>query len=170
MSLALTFVDKKLSDTPVVDAEGAVHYTTSSTRGFGGRKITTVTAASGLVGLINWREKAFVINGTHRKWDDLRSRSGGILDPTYQWNWGNTPYLLKYHDSHKELLATPAVGNVADTVRFTTYHPRLFHDSERAIIYFPHQMQDEVERMFLLMAILQTEIHRQDAAAAAAAG
>jgi hypothetical protein len=47
-------------------------------------------------------------------------------------------------------------------VRFTTYHRHLLHESEPAVIYFPHQMQDELERMFLLMAILQTEIHRED--------
>ena len=55
------------------------------------------------------------------------------------------------------------MGSVADTVRFTTHHAHLLHDNERAAIYFPYQMQDEIERMFLLMAILQTEIHRQDA-------
>jgi hypothetical protein len=47
-------------------------------------------------------------------------------------------------------------------VRFTTFQSHLFHDNERAILYFPDQMQDETERMFIMMAILQTEIHRQD--------
>lgn len=98
-----------------------------------------------------------------------------------EWNWANRPYLLKYHDSHKELLvrlphlpppkipiltcpiqATPNFGTPAGTVRMTTYHSHLFHDNERAVIYFPLQMQDEIERMFLLMAMLHTEIHRQD--------
>jgi hypothetical protein len=46
-------------------------------------------------------------------------------------------------------------------VRFTRYRPHLLHESEQAAIYFPPHM-DEVERMFLLMAILQTEMHRQD--------
>jgi len=58
--------------------------------------------------------------------------------------------------------ATPNFGNPAAAVRFTPYHSHLLHDSERAVIYFPHEMQDELERMFLLMAVLQTEIHRQD--------
>ncbi|KAJ7895192.1 hypothetical protein B0H14DRAFT_2558770 [Mycena olivaceomarginata] len=49
---------------------------------------------------------------------------------------------------------------MADTVRFMMYRPNLLRESERAAIYFPSHM-DEVERMFLLMAILQTEMHRQ---------
>lgn len=47
-------------------------------------------------------------------------------------------------------------------MRFTPYHPHAFHDNERAVIYFPLQMQDEIERMFLLMAVLETETQRLD--------
>lgn len=54
------------------------------------------------------------------------------------------------------------MGSDSDTVRFTPRHPHLVHDNERAVIYFPHQLQDETERMFLLLAVLQTELHRQD--------
>ncbi|KAJ6470887.1 hypothetical protein C8R45DRAFT_1014858 [Mycena sanguinolenta] len=170
MTTVLTFIDKKLLDTPVVGDEGAVHYTTSTTKGLMGRKVTTITAASGLVGYINWREKIFVINGLEWSWSQLRSRSSGFFEPLYQWQWGDKSYKLEYHDMHRSLLATPSSGNVADTVRFTPYHPHLMRDNEKAIIHFPNQVQDEAERMFLLMAILQTDIHRQDAAAAAAAG
>ncbi|KAF7328177.1 hypothetical protein MVEN_02575300 [Mycena venus] len=166
MALALTFVDRKLLETALVSPEGAVHYTTTTTHGFRGRKITTIVAASGLNGFINWREKVFVINGVQQDWDNLKERSGGIFSSEREWNWGNRPFKLKYHHSHKELLATPTIGNPGDSVRFTTYHPHVFSDSERATIYFPNQMQDEIEKMFLLMAILQTEIHRQDVARA----
>ncbi|KAJ7083457.1 hypothetical protein C8R44DRAFT_753473 [Mycena epipterygia] len=163
MSLALTFVHRNLIETPLVGAEGAVHYTVNTTRGtWGGRKITTIVAASGLVGVINWREKIFIINGVQREWDDLKARSGGVFSREREWNWGNRPYHLKYHDSDKELLATPSFGNSADTVRFTTYQSHLLHEDHRAVIYFPYQLQDEIERMFLLMAILQSEIHRKD--------
>ncbi|KAJ6462595.1 hypothetical protein C8R45DRAFT_1027125 [Mycena sanguinolenta] len=168
MSTALTFIDRRLLETPVIGPEGAVHYTTSTTRGFGGRKVTTITAASGLVGFIDWRKKVFVINDLQWSWSKVRSRSG-FFNPSYEWNWGKRSYNLKYHDSHRSLLATPTSGDVADTVQFRPYRPHLFRDNERAIIFFPHQLQDEVERMFLLMAILQTDIHRQDAARAASA-
>ncbi|KAJ7035911.1 hypothetical protein C8F04DRAFT_498720 [Mycena alexandri] len=47
-------------------------------------------------------------------------------------------------------------------VRFTHYGIHLFQENDRAVLYLPHEMQDEIERMFLLTAILQTEIHRQD--------
>ena len=53
-------------------------------------------------------------------------------------------------------------GSAADTVRFTPYHIRAFHENERAVIYFPHHLQDEVARMFVLMTVLQTDITRQD--------
>jgi hypothetical protein len=61
MSIPLTFADKRLVETVLVGPDGGVHYTTTSTRGFGGRKLTTITAASGLTGFINWREKALVL-------------------------------------------------------------------------------------------------------------
>ncbi|KAJ7141606.1 hypothetical protein C8R46DRAFT_1361199 [Mycena filopes] len=162
MALALTFLDRKLIDTAVAAPDGAVYYTTTSTHGFRGRKITTITAGSGLVGSINWRDDLFVINGVAKKWDQLKSRSGGFLSSEREWNWDGRPYTLKYHNSQKELLATPNYNSVAGTVRFTTYDPHLFHENDRAVLYLPHQMQDEIERMFVLMAILQTEMRRQD--------
>ncbi|KAF7367067.1 hypothetical protein MSAN_00966100 [Mycena sanguinolenta] len=168
MSIALTFTGKEILDTPIVGPDGAVHYTTSSTHGFRGRKVTTITAASGLVGCINWREEVFVINGQEWSWSKVRSRSG-FFKLSYEWHWNERSYKLEYHDMNKSLLATPTSGNVADTVQFHPYHPHLFHANERATILFPHQMQDEVERMFLLMAILQTDVQQQDAARAAAA-
>lgn len=79
MSVALTFTDKKIIDTALVDPTGAVHYTTSTTSGLMGRKMTTISAASGLVGFINWREKVFVINGVRQSWEDLKHRSNGIF-------------------------------------------------------------------------------------------
>ncbi|KAJ7784924.1 hypothetical protein DFH07DRAFT_907605 [Mycena maculata] len=162
MSIALTFTARDLLNSTVVGAEGGVHYNTMTTKGIMGRKVTTINAASGLVGMINWREKEFVINGVQRKWDDIKARSGGLFSSEREWNWGPRPFNLKYHDSHKELLATPLIGNPADTVRFLPYHGHLFHENERAIIHFPYHMQDEFEKMFLFMAIVETEIHRQD--------
>ncbi|KAJ7144161.1 hypothetical protein C8R44DRAFT_759549, partial [Mycena epipterygia] len=103
MSIALTFADKNLLDSPLVGAEGTVHYSTSTTSGFRGRKLTTVMAASGLAGVIDWRKKIFVIDGVQRGWDTLKSRSGGIFSSEREWNWGSRPYHLKYHDSQKEL-------------------------------------------------------------------
>ncbi|KAJ7762141.1 hypothetical protein B0H16DRAFT_1529811 [Mycena metata] len=166
MALALTFMDRKLTDSVVVCPDGGLYYTLSTTHGFRGRKITTITAASGLVGIINWREDVFVLNGVEKKWNQIRARSGGIFSSAREWNWDGRPYTLKYHNSHKELLATPNFDSTAGTVRFATYDVHLFQKNDPAVLYLPHQMQDEIERMFLLMAILQTEIDRQDSEAA----
>ncbi|KAJ7474377.1 hypothetical protein B0H11DRAFT_2035187 [Mycena galericulata] len=164
MSLALTLVETQLLNSTLIGTDGAVHYTASTNNGFLlGRKVTTITAASGLVGIIDWRQKIFIIDGVKREWHHLKSRAGGIFSSQREWNWGNKPYTLKYHDSDRELLATPSSGNAGGTIRFTTYRSHLFRDNEPAAIYFPHQMQDEVEKMFLLMVILKTEIRRQDA-------
>ncbi|KAJ7219889.1 hypothetical protein B0H12DRAFT_313907 [Mycena haematopus] len=183
MSIALTFADKNLLDTTVVAPDGTVQYTTTTTNGLLGRKTTIIVAASGVAGSIDWRQKFFVIDGVQKTWNHLKSRAG-VFSSSRDWNWGNRPFKLEYQHSHSELLvrtisssvcvsgtptgsyykATSLIdGNVADTVRFTEYRRRLFHDSERAMIYFPHHME-EIERMFLLMAILQTEIRRQDVA------
>ncbi|KAJ7478540.1 hypothetical protein FB451DRAFT_1242202 [Mycena latifolia] len=154
MSIALTFSDKELLASPVMGPDGAVHYTTSTTQGLLGRKITTIMAASGLVGIINWRDKTFTLNGVERKWDELKSRSDGIFSSEREWNWANRPYKL----------------NEAGAVRFTTYRAHLLHESQRAVLYFPHERQDESERMFLLMAILHMDTTREDRNEAAAGG
>ncbi|KAJ7657206.1 hypothetical protein DFH06DRAFT_1328031 [Mycena polygramma] len=80
MSIPLTFVDKTLLETTIVDPDGTVHYTTTTTRGFGGRKVTTITSATGVAGAINWLEKTFVINSVQREVKDIKSRSGGVID------------------------------------------------------------------------------------------
>ncbi|KAJ7708612.1 hypothetical protein B0H16DRAFT_1481210 [Mycena metata] len=157
MALALTFMDRKLTDSVVVGPDGGLYYALSTTHGFRGRKIMTITAASGLVGIVNWREDVFILNGVEKKWNQIRARSGGIFSSGI-----GRPYTLKYHNSHKELLATPDLDSTARTVRFTTYDAHLFRKDDPAVLYFPPQTQDEVERMFLLMVILQTEIDRQD--------
>ncbi|KAK7026393.1 hypothetical protein R3P38DRAFT_3530709 [Favolaschia claudopus] len=109
-SLTLTFIDKKLLQTTLIDADNAIHYTlTTTSSGFRGKKITTISAASGSVGLINWREKTFTINGVEKKWEDLKTRSAGVFRTEREWNWGPRPFNLKYHDSHKELLVRCAI-------------------------------------------------------------
>ncbi|KAJ7438378.1 hypothetical protein B0H11DRAFT_1935272 [Mycena galericulata] len=162
MSIALTFTEKHLLESPIVGPEGAVHYTITTSRGLMGRKATTIGATSGLVGVIDWREETFNINGFQRKIETLKAHAGGILNAEREWNWGYRPFHLKYHDWHTELLATPKFEPNPGMVRFTPFQSHLLHDNKRAVIYFPYQMQDEFEKMFLLMAILQTEIHRQD--------
>ncbi|KAJ7190164.1 hypothetical protein GGX14DRAFT_580047 [Mycena pura] len=153
MSTALTFVEKDLLESPVASPDGDWHYTTNTTRSFWGPKSTAVTAASGLIGMIEWRAKVFVLNGEVREVKDLKCRAAG---DGCQWGWGSGPYVLQYSNSHKELLATPLSGSA---VRFTTYRRRLFRASEPAAVYFPEKM-DERERLFLLMAMLHTETMR----------
>ncbi|KAK7017172.1 hypothetical protein R3P38DRAFT_1318294 [Favolaschia claudopus] len=167
MTLPLTFASKKLLETSLIGPDNMVHYTTSTTKSScSGRKLSTVTAASGVVGVINWRDKTFSLNGVVRKWDEIKRKSAGagMCHSDREWNWGPRPFNLKYHGncSSKELLATPLNGTPADTVRFTTHRQHLLHDNERAVLYFPYHMQDELERMFLLLVVLYMDVKRQD--------
>ncbi|KAJ7035912.1 hypothetical protein C8F04DRAFT_1233415 [Mycena alexandri] len=164
MTLAITFVDRKLVDSSVIGPDGGVRYTTGSTDGSRGLKLTTIAATSGLVGSINWREELFVINGVEKKWDELKSQSGRKFGPQREWNWDNKPYTFKYQNCAKELLVTPNSSGDVGTVRFTTSDAGSLHENDNAVVYFPEEMQDDTERMFLLIAILQTEMHRQDMA------
>ncbi|KAJ6480561.1 hypothetical protein C8R47DRAFT_1218750 [Mycena vitilis] len=95
MSIPLTFLDKRLLESTIVDPDGVVHYTTTTTRGFGGRKVTTINSATGVAGATNWREKTFVINSVQREVKDIKSRSGGVFDKERQWSWGDKSYKLK---------------------------------------------------------------------------
>ncbi|KAJ7166552.1 hypothetical protein C8R43DRAFT_986327 [Mycena crocata] len=171
MSTILTFDTGKILNTSIVDADGSVHYTATTTSGFRGRKVTTILAASGTEGVINWREKLFIINGVPRSWADLKARTGGMFNTEREWRWDQKSYKLKYDFAEKELMVTPSSGS---PVRFTPHRAYLFNirETKPAAIYFPSEMQDANEKMFLLMAVLKTEIQRQDtneAAAAAAA-
>jgi hypothetical protein len=91
MSTALTFVTEELLNTTIVAPDGGVHYTTTTTDGWLGRKVTTVSATSGLVGFIDWREKVFIINGVQQKWDELKSRPKGILSSCVSYQPTSVP-------------------------------------------------------------------------------
>ncbi|KAJ7762257.1 hypothetical protein B0H16DRAFT_1808880 [Mycena metata] len=103
MALPLTFMDRELTDSVVVGPDGGVYYTLSSMSGLRGRKITTITAASGFVGIINGRRHLFVLNGVEQKWDHIRIKFGGIFSLQREWNWMRDP-TLKHHQLNKELL------------------------------------------------------------------
>ncbi|KAJ7060927.1 hypothetical protein C8F01DRAFT_177465 [Mycena amicta] len=161
MSIAYTFRGQDLLNTNIVGPDNIVYYTTQTTSGFRGRKVTTIQGMNAS-GVIDWRAEHFILNGVERKWDDLKHRSGGIFSSEREWIWGDCPFILKYHHSHTELLATPNFRSTTGTVRFTPYQGHLLRDNEPATISFPFEMQDASARMFLLMAVLQTDIHRQD--------
>jgi hypothetical protein len=74
-SPSLIFTQKNLLESTVVDSSGALHYTTTTTTGLRGRKVTTITGANA-VGEINWRDQTFAIGDVCRGWDALRSRVG----------------------------------------------------------------------------------------------
>ncbi|KAJ6559482.1 hypothetical protein DFH09DRAFT_1316791 [Mycena vulgaris] len=158
MSSPLTFVSEKLLESAVVGADGTVHYRTSTMRGFARRKTTTVTAASGLVGSIDWRAKTFSI-GVHTNTNKNNQITIHLRER--DWSWAGQTYKFKYHHSHTELLATPTSGD-ATAVRFTVYQSHLVHADVPASIRFPEDMPDETARMFVLLAILQMELHRLD--------
>lgn len=78
-SLAFTqdnFLNSSLH--PLVHSSPA--YTTTTTSGFRGRKVTALKINGFLystaIGAINWREKKFEIRGTKKSWSDLKSKNG----------------------------------------------------------------------------------------------
>lgn len=58
--------------------------------------------------------------------------------------------------------ATPTSSRALAPVRFTVPSTHILHPSEPATITFPPELQDAEEKMFVLMAILQTETMRLD--------
>ncbi|KAK7012753.1 hypothetical protein R3P38DRAFT_3208599 [Favolaschia claudopus] len=138
------------------------------------RHITTITAVGigGLVGEIDWQEKAFVINGVRRSWDEIRVKNSRLEFFKCSWTWGDIPtYKFEYQNHNKELVATPTTPNPA--IIFTGYRPKAFHRhaTEPASVQFPLGLNayDEIERMFVLMAMVHSEVKKGDLEAAAAA-
>ncbi|KAJ7796944.1 hypothetical protein B0H14DRAFT_3494293 [Mycena olivaceomarginata] len=143
-SPSLIFTQKNLLESTLVDSSGALHYTTATTTGLRGRKVTTITGAS-TVGEINWHEKTFVIGDVER-----------------EWKWDKHVYTPTYVNTYKELLATPTSSPTLTPVRFTAPSTHLLHPWEPATITFPPQLRDVQENLFVLMAILQTETMQTD--------
>ncbi|KAJ7853302.1 hypothetical protein B0H14DRAFT_3654752 [Mycena olivaceomarginata] len=160
-SPSLIFTQKNLLESTLVDSSGALHYTTGTTTGLCGRKVTTITGASA-VGEINWREKTFAIRDVCRGWDALRSRVGVASGSEREWKWDKHVYTLTYVNAYKELLATPTSGPTLTPVRFTAASTHLLHPWEPATITFSPQLRDVQENLFVLMAILQTETMQTD--------
>lgn len=74
-----------LNSTLIPDqAYDTLFYTTSTTSGFLGRKVTTLVPSTqkdgAFRGVINWKEDTFEIGGTIRKRLDLKRNPGGILN------------------------------------------------------------------------------------------
>ncbi|KAJ7613531.1 hypothetical protein FB45DRAFT_874481 [Roridomyces roridus] len=163
-TLSLTFTNPKhdLIDTPLTAPDGEVHFTLSTMNGMLGRKITTITSTSGLVGTIHWRENSFSLDGVQVPVKDLKTKSGGLLSREREWKWKNWGYKLKYHDWEKELRAVPTHEHAAGNVSFWPYRPLIYKDGDLATIQFPEIMKNEEERLFALMAILYTDMERQD--------
>lgn len=76
--LVFTFAEKDLLNSPLYS--GDIRYTLSTTTGFWGRKATTLASpgvfSSRALGVINWRKERFKIGEVHRKWSDLKHRTG----------------------------------------------------------------------------------------------
>ncbi|KAJ6498357.1 hypothetical protein C8R47DRAFT_1259821 [Mycena vitilis] len=175
--LTLTFTEKTILQSSLVDSSGVQHYTIATTTGLRGREVTTITAA-GHIGEIGWAKEEFEIGSDHFGWDSVRSEVGSGGER--QWKWGDRgAYLLKYVNSDKDLLvgapkyhcktktipdiqAIPTSGSRANPARFTAASNHLLHSFEPATITFPLEMQAAQERLFVLMAILQTETMRTD--------
>ncbi|KAJ7193769.1 hypothetical protein GGX14DRAFT_587508 [Mycena pura] len=165
MALALTFSKPNLLESQLVGTDGVVYYTTRTTRGFRGRKVTTIPAASGTVGTIDWRQRRFIIDGGQCEWSAAPEKC----------SWGDNSYALKYQNSAKGLVVTrnsQAVPKLADSTETLLNAPSVKYTAQPtnqgakdpATITFPHELRDEVERMFVLMAILRIETMREDVA------
>ncbi|KAJ7055787.1 hypothetical protein C8F01DRAFT_1373308 [Mycena amicta] len=163
-----TFTSKKLVDCALAGPDSGVYYSTSSTTGaIRGRKITTIRGASGLVGMIDWKRKTFSINGVEKSFDDEKPFddvcSGGFLTNWRgrSWQWTDKSFKVESQHMQKEILAT-SDDMGSGVVRFASYEPHLISKNEAATIRFPYEMQDEIDRLLVLMAILQPEMHEQD--------
>ncbi|KAJ7056394.1 hypothetical protein C8F01DRAFT_1156086 [Mycena amicta] len=157
----LTFTDKHVENASILGPDGATHYTAHTLHGIlRRRKLTTVTAIAGpggLVGVIDWSKKTFEVEGVVRSWKDVCVEPHRILSD-YKgktWRWSTNSYLFKHNITQRELLKTLIA-------RFTSPQINLLTKSKPASFQFLHPLQDQVEEMFILLVVIQTEVKRQD--------
>ncbi|KAJ7056438.1 hypothetical protein C8F01DRAFT_1121988 [Mycena amicta] len=169
----LTFTDKHVENASLLGPDGATHYTAHTLSGsLHRRQLTTVTVtATGLVGIINWGEKTFEVNGVARSWNDVCLEPRQIMSDGKTWRWSTNSYTFKRNTFQRELLVTsPSVAPGAETIiaRFTSPQVHLLTKNTPASFQFLHPLHDQVEEMFILLVVIQTQVKRRDAAAMAA--
>ncbi|KAJ7785264.1 hypothetical protein DFH07DRAFT_763862 [Mycena maculata] len=157
MSRELTFKSKDILNSHL-HAGHSNPYTTSTSSGVLGRKTTTLKTGflSGSAGKIDWRDKEFKIGGRTKKWRKVES-SGGWFTSGREWEWAGYTYTVKH--SHHKWTATNSHREVA---YFTPYQSHLLRSSEHASLYISPEIQDEHQRVFLILVLLYSETKRQD--------
>ncbi|KAL1743716.1 hypothetical protein HDZ31DRAFT_64789 [Schizophyllum fasciatum] len=170
MPSSLTFSSKDILNSLVIMDNGSTAFTTHSTKGFRGRKVTSLTGGGAERAVINWRQRTITIGKQSKSLDFLKRPARGWWSSARTWQWGAASYELHY--SSWEWTASSSGTVVA---RFYPYHSRVFHQSDPATLLFMHDLPP-FEATFLLVAFIYMEMRRQDkqrssaASAGAAAG
>ncbi|KAJ7292169.1 hypothetical protein C8J57DRAFT_1458668, partial [Mycena rebaudengoi] len=155
MALDLTFNSKDFLNSHLTSGHSNA-YTTSTSRGMRGLKITQLASGffPGTAGRIDWRDKSFEIAGRTQKIKRISS-SGGWFSLSRDWKWGAHTYTLKY--SRKGWTAKTSMGEVA---HYNSYKPHLFRSSDHAAIQISPAIQDQHEIVFLILVMLYSETKR----------
>ncbi|RDB20789.1 hypothetical protein Hypma_012149 [Hypsizygus marmoreus] len=164
-----------------------VSYSTSTTSGFLGRKVTTLTPSASfnayatLGAAINWREETFEVGGRMKKWEDLTHKTGGMfsrqgppglhsvhsfytdtlsIHSKREWTWSDRTYMVKFHDHDDHWTATlDAAENPPSAVFTVRKMAKSGKPPEPANIVFAPGVSPE-DMAFLILVIIYSETKR----------
>ncbi|KAJ6616762.1 hypothetical protein B0H10DRAFT_1376197 [Mycena sp. CBHHK59/15] len=87
------------------------------------------------------------------------SSSGGWFTSAREWNWSGQTYTIKH--SHRGWTATTSDGT--EVARFSPYKLHLLNSSEHGSLQISPYIQDEHERVFIIVVMIYSATKRQQA-------
>ncbi|KAF7334406.1 hypothetical protein MVEN_02269800 [Mycena venus] len=149
----LKFDKHSVRNSKLVSKDSTVKYTINTVTGRPGKwKPTVVHASGGLAGSIDWPGGMFTIGGVERSIEGVAGPSTGLVKRTggefkKEWAWSETRYTVRYLDGEDQWTVRPTLG-FTEVARLEAW------DKTPPTILMSSELQDETERMFLLLVFI----------------
>ncbi|RDB20596.1 hypothetical protein Hypma_012121 [Hypsizygus marmoreus] len=151
-----TFASKNMLNSVIQsDTDHTPYYTTHTTSGFRGRKVTTITGpapAQQISGTIHWRTGIFDVGGVQRSTAEVKRKLGGLFDGDREWKWSGHTYVVTSIGG--QWVATQPSHQTPSAVL------RLSSDSPITVSFAPDVAIEDT--FFLLMIFIYSETKEED--------
>ncbi|KAJ7085152.1 hypothetical protein B0H15DRAFT_988663 [Mycena belliarum] len=138
--------------------DGFLQYITSTTKSGFARQRTVVQDGSATAE-IDWRERAFVIEGTRTPVDQLKRKVSNFTETRY-WRWQHgEEYKARYSNADEMWTVTASTGEVVAELGSYISRPKTL-----PILRLAESLRSASERRFLLLVLLYSEAKRLDRA------
>ncbi|KAF8963656.1 hypothetical protein BDZ97DRAFT_986872 [Flammula alnicola] len=148
--------------------DNSVIYSISTDQTLWGRTYTYVKdtnpalgGESTIVGVINWGQKTFEIQGNRKPIKDIRRKPGGFRNKSRFWKWaeGREEYDIVHHEEGWQ--ATCTSTGVVEATLSVPYRPQLFGKPHPVVLNLS-QVALAKDEVILILALIYGETKRQE--------